>query len=112
MLQKPFFFISIFSVFLLCLSTMFIYKLILLGLINFNPLLPCKAKLVKSFSKALIDDEQPDFQEQYFDQFIDHFNFKSFGNKTYAQRYYITGAVACGLVNFYSSFCLVCVCPL
>lgn len=34
--------------------------------------------------------EEPAFQEKYFDQFIDHFNFRSNGDNTYKQRYLIT----------------------
>ena len=37
--------------------------------------------------------EPPIFREQYFDQFVDHFNLKSFGKTTYAQRYLITGKI-------------------
>ncbi|XP_053229744.1 dipeptidyl peptidase 2 isoform X2 [Podarcis raffonei] len=33
---------------------------------------------------------QLDFKEKYFEQWIDHFNFETYSNKTFAQRYLIT----------------------
>ena len=33
----------------------------------------------------------PPYKEQYFEQTIDHFNFKAYGNETYRQRYLIQG---------------------
>uniref|UniRef100_A0ACB8EYV8 Dipeptidyl peptidase 2 n=1 Tax=Sphaerodactylus townsendi TaxID=933632 RepID=A0ACB8EYV8_9SAUR len=33
---------------------------------------------------------QPDFEEKYFEQWLDHFNFETYGNRTFAQRYLIT----------------------
>ena len=32
-----------------------------------------------------------EFEEEYFDQIVDHFNFKSYGNQTYKQRYLLNG---------------------
>ena len=53
-------------------------------------LLKCDANSVQSFAKHHHRETSPVFQEEYFDQLIDHFNFNSHGNQTYKQRYLIT----------------------
>ena len=50
----------------------------------------CDANSVQTFGKHERLAE-PMFEEKYFDQIIDHLNFNSHGNKTYKQRYLITG---------------------
>lgn len=45
---------------------------------------------VLHFSKVFVHDAAPSFKEMYFDQFVDHFNFRAHGNATYKQRYLIT----------------------
>nr|XP_039252936.1 dipeptidyl peptidase 2-like [Styela clava] len=45
---------------------------------------------VIQFTKDIAQDEAPKFTEMYFDQFVDHFNFKSHGSATYKQRFLIT----------------------
>ncbi|XP_060106768.1 dipeptidyl peptidase 2 [Heteronotia binoei] len=41
-------------------------------------------------ARAVYRTPQPDFEEKYFEQWLDHFNFESYGNRTFAQRYLIT----------------------
>ena len=67
----------------------------------------CDANSVQTFTKHERFME-PVFEEKYFDQIIDHLNFNSHGNKTYQQRYLITGTVK------YSMQCIFkcCICGL
>lgn len=42
---------------------------------------------------SLCYSQSPPYVEKYFDQTLDHFNFKSYGNQTYRQRYLIQGTI-------------------
>ena len=54
----------------------------------------CQANSILTFTKHVQEKNAvPAFREEYFDQFIDHFNFNSHGNQKYKQRYLITGKI-------------------
>lgn len=59
-------------------------KLLLFSLIFHN------VKAATTFTKPEDASSMPVFNEEYFDQYIDHFNFNSQGDNRYPQRYLIT----------------------
>nr|XP_060613210.1 dipeptidyl peptidase 2 [Anolis sagrei ordinatus] len=46
--------------------------------------------LLWGVSPAAFRTLQTDFEEKYFEQWLDHFNFESYSNRTFPQRYLIT----------------------
>ncbi|EMP29991.1 Dipeptidyl peptidase 2 [Chelonia mydas] len=45
---------------------------------------------VRPVSRNFYRTQEPVYKEQYFEQILDHFNFESYGNKTFLQRYLTT----------------------
>ena len=69
-------------------------KFDLWAITTFISVVVCQANSILTSTKYdHVTNAVPVFQEEYFDQFIDHFNFNSHGNQKYKQRYLITGRI-------------------